>query len=318
MGCINHESARKQYPGSLGNAMPNANVSPDIVNYPQPANFNWPTAGGIAQVSWMTNLLPYIEQDALFRNIDMTRDVSNDARSVNSNGFVAQQRISLYRCPSDTTPTIIGERRRGPKPPPAAIPPSYGGEQYAVTSYKGVAGSNWAWGNFATTADPNFVSDPSLRNNGNAIGNGNGVLFGGYLGTVPSNMQTSNLPGVPCNTLVASIKDGLSNTFMVGESVGAFTTSNWWYSFYGSVGTVAIPLNAPPVCAAAAGVPIRKGYELCRDDWYNNYGFTSDHSVGANFAAADGSVRFVANTIDLGVYRALGGISDGLTAAMPD
>jgi hypothetical protein len=131
------------------------------------------------------------------------------------------------------------------------------GQQYAVTSYKGVAGSNWAWGNFQTVGDTYFGSDPYFKNNGNGIGNGNGILFAGYLGRAPAPL--TNQIGVACNTQVAAIKDGLSNTFMIGESVGSFTDHNWWFWFNGSVATVAIPLNNPPVCSAAAGVTLRKG-----------------------------------------------------------
>ena len=313
MACINHESARKQLPGSVGNFTPFR----DIITDPQP---NTPWSPG--QVSWMTNILPYIEQDSLFRNVDMTRDVSNDPRNlsgptlptVNSNPWIAQQRVSLYRCPSDTTPTVLPSRAQR----------SSSGQQYAVTSYKGVAGSNWAWGAHSTlnSNDPNnltfFNSDPYFKNNGNGIGNGNGIFFAGYVGPGPSPVSTNNNLGVPCNTLIAAVKDGLSNTLMVGESVGSFTDHNWWFWFNGSVATVAIPLNANPVCTQDTNIPLRKRYETCFQDWQNNYGFTSDHSVGANFAGADGSVRFISNTVDTNVYRALGGMAEGFTAAMPD
>jgi prepilin-type N-terminal cleavage/methylation domain-containing protein len=302
MACINHESARKQLPGSVGR---------DIITDPQP---NAPWSPG--HVSWMTNVLPYIEQDSLFRNIDMTRDVSNDPRNVggptlptvNSNPWIAQQRISLYRCPSDTTPTVLPMRAQR----------SSGGQQYAVTSYKGVAGSNWAWGNFFTTNDSNFASDPYFKNNGNGIGNGNGIFFAGCVGPGPAGLPANNNLGVPCNTLIAAVKDGLSNTLMIGESVGSFTDHNWWFWYNGSVATVAIPLNANPVCTQDTNIPLRKRYETCFQDWQNNYGFTSDHSVGANFAGADGSVRFISNTVDLNTYRALGGMAEGFTATMPD
>lgn len=310
LACINHESARKQLPGSVGNY--NANPLRDIVSDPQP-NIPWsPT-----QVSWMTNLLPYIEQDSLFRNIDMTRDVSNDLLrnsggptlpTVNSNPWIAQQRISLYRCPSDTTPTVLPFRAQR----------SLNGQQYAVTSYKGVSGSNWAWGTHSTALDSNFNSDPFFKNNGNGIGNGNGIFFAGYVGPSQLPQTGTNNYGVPCNTLIAAVKDGLSNTLMIGESVGSFTDHNWWFWFNGSVATVAIPLNATPVCTQDTNIPLRKRYETCFQDWQNNYGFTSDHSVGGNFAGADGSVRFISNTVDLQTYRALGGMAEGYTASMPD
>jgi prepilin-type N-terminal cleavage/methylation domain-containing protein len=308
MGCINHESARKQFPGSVGQA----NNVRDIMVDPQPAF----STTSVSQVSWMTNLLPYIEGDTLYRSFDARYDVTNDQRnsggyispSQGSNTWLARQSVSLYRCPSDTSPAVMDGRGQR----------SSSGQSYAVTSYKGVAGSNWAWGApaYRTVGDVFFGSDPYFKNNGNAFGNGNGILFAGYVGRAPAPL--SGQFGVPCNTQVAAIKDGLSNTFMVGESVAAWTTSNWWFWFNGSVATVAIPLNASPVCSSAAGLPIRKGLELCAADWENNYGFASDHAVGGNFAAADGSVRFVSNTIDLPIYRALGGMSEGYAAGMPD
>ncbi|MFN6399111.1 MAG: DUF1559 domain-containing protein [Planctomycetota bacterium] len=310
MGCINHESARKQFPTNVGGFTGARDIAPE--SQPSTPWVAQPGQPAVAQSSWMSNLLPYIEQDTLFRNINPLFDVVNDPENiggptvptVNSNPWIAQQRITLYRCPSDTTPNMMPLRSQRPT-----------NQQYAPTSYKGVAGSNWAWGNFNTTGDSFFGSDPYFKNNANGIGNGNGVFFAGYLGNAPG---LTNAFGVPCNTLVAQIKDGLSNTVMIGESVGAYTDHNWWFWFNGSVATVAIPLNASPSCAQAAGVPLRKGLENCFQDWANNYGFTSDHSVGANFAAADGSVRFISNTVDLTVYRAIGGISEGYVASMPE
>lgn len=318
LAATNFEAARKQLPGSYGQFIQSAG---DIMIDPQP------TPSPVNQVSWMTNILPYIEQDALYRSIVSTADVTNDPRnisglanpSINTNPWVAQQKITLFRCPSDTTPNLLGNRAQR----------SSNSQQYAVTSYKGVAGANWAWGNSPTVPVPGnpgavdslLGSDPFLANNGNAFGQGNGIFYAGYAGFAPPSAvsPTANTrAGQACNTLIASVKDGLSNTLMVGESVGSFTTHNWWYWFNGSVGTVSIPLNQPPVCTAGVGLPIRKGWEACADDWGNNYGFVSEHSGGGNFAAADGSVRFIANDISRDVYRGLGAISDGTNAAMPE
>jgi prepilin-type N-terminal cleavage/methylation domain-containing protein/prepilin-type processing-associated H-X9-DG protein len=313
LAATNFESARKQLPGSYGQFVQSVG---DIMTDPQP------TPSQVTQVSWMTNILPYIEMDNIYRAVVSTFDVTNDTRNlnglvtptINTNPWIAQQRISLFRCPSDTTPALLANRAQR----------SSNSQQYAVTSYKGVSGANWAWGAFPTVpiaGSPGAMnsllgSDPFLANNGNAFGNGNGIFYAGYLGFAPS--PANSRAGQACNTLIASIKDGMSNTLMVGESVGSFSTHNWWFWFNGSVGTVSIPLNQPPVCAGATGLPIRKGWEACADDWQNNYGFVSEHSGGGNFAAADGSVRFVANDITRDVYRALGAISDGTNAAMPE
>jgi prepilin-type N-terminal cleavage/methylation domain-containing protein len=312
LACTSFEGARKQLPGSFGSVSATA----DIMTDPLPAQ------SGVAQMSWMTNILPYIEQGTLHQNLMQGFDVSNDTRNVggpvaptvNTTPWIAQQKISLFRCPSDTTPNVLPNRAQR----------SSSGQQYAVTSYKGVAGSNWAWGAHCTSGIENYASDPFFKNNGNGLGNGNGIFFAGYQGVAPNPTGTllpnavANYSGTPCNTLIASIKDGLSNTLMVGESVGAYTQHNWWFWFNGSVATVAIPLNAPPMCDIDASKSVRKRLENCSADWQNNYGFTSDHGVGANFASADGSVRFISNDIDRAVYMALGGISDGLIANVPE
>jgi prepilin-type processing-associated H-X9-DG protein len=251
----------------------------------------------------------------------LTCEVANDPRNTagslltptpNTNPWVAQQRIPLFRCPSDTTATVLP--LRGDR----AVD-----QQYATTSYKGVSGSNWVWGLFQTSGTP-FFSDPFLRNNGNAFGNGNGIFFAGYQGVSPMRNSTPpgssafNQGGVSCNTLVAAVKDGLSNTMMIGESVGLYNRDNWWFWHKGCVATTAIPLNAPAQCPEKANQTPRKALELCYYDWHHNLGFTSDHSTGGNFAFADGSVRFISNEVDLTSYRAMGSMQDGQVVTVPD
>lgn len=312
MGAINFESARKQMPGNYGDFVPSVG---DILDEP-------PTAG-ISQLSWMTSILPYVEQDNLYRSVVISVDLMNDTRNVggtvaptiNTNPWVAQQRIPLFRCPSDTTATPLADR--GDRFTNA--------QQYATTSYKGVSGSNWAWGVYATVPTDIFHLDPFLLNqsNGNAFGNGNGILFAGYKGFDPMRRSTPpsaafTVPGRPCNTLLAAVKDGTSNTVLIGESVGNNTRDNWWFWFKGCVATTAIPLNAPAQCPLGVGQNPRKALELCNADWPNNFGFSSDHSTGGNFALADGSVRYLSNEIDLRTYRAMGAMQDGQVITIPD
>ena len=59
-------------------------------------------------------------------------------------------------------------------------------------------------------------------------------------------------------------------------------------------------LNAPDPASGKRGLdPLYVG------------GFRSRHVGGANFAFGDGSVRFIRETIDAGVYRLLGHRADG-------
>jgi prepilin-type processing-associated H-X9-DG protein len=49
----------------------------------------------------------------------------------------------------------------------------------------------------------------------------------------------------------------------------------------------------------------------------NNFGLNSKHTGGVQIAFADGSVHFVADSIDFGVYRAMATLAGGEIAQLP-
>lgn len=240
-------------------------------------------------VSWLATILPYIDQQSLYDNIDFNYGIRNDPRSPNpdstpiaspSNGWVAQQVISTFRCPTDTSePTMTGRA-------------NYGG-RWAVNSYKSVAGGNWQWGAFQNRPPNPSSGDRFLHNSGHGLDRGNGIIFRGS--------------GFPYSNNLAHVTDGPSNTFAVGEAVANYCTHTWWYWFNGVTATTSIPLNAPPVCGSVnANLTDHENLIACAGDWGNNYSFKSQHEGGGQFAMADGAVRFISETIDLNLYRALG------------
>jgi prepilin-type N-terminal cleavage/methylation domain-containing protein/prepilin-type processing-associated H-X9-DG protein len=233
---------------------------------------------GAPRWSWLARLLPYVEQDNLARQANIDQGAANTTGARATEATV----LNVLTCPSDTT-----------RPRTRTNSADLGGITVAVTSYKGVSGSNWGQDFFGVTNDVNF-STPyrNLGANGsfNGLEKGDGIFWRADIRNGPMTM--------------ASVTDGLSNTFMVGEDVPEFIAWNAWAYPNGAIGTCAIPPNTgitvPPLGAAT-------GY----GDWPRRYSFRSRHPGGLQFAMGDGSVRYVRDTIPLNVYRATATISGG-------
>jgi len=112
-------------------------------------------------------------------------------------------------------------------------------------------------------------------------------------------------------TKIADITDGTSNTILVGEMLpDRAADSNFWHGNGATAGTtVPINWNSNTFPADAPN---------CLFQWQNSTaptgcrysaaakGFVSVHPGGANFALADGSVKFLKQTISLPTYCAIG------------
>ena len=142
---------------------------------------------------------------------------------------------------------------------------------------------------------------------------------------------------------MADVTDGTSNTFLFGETSrfknepqpSEFNFGNFTGAFGGPPWTAASPQwtgdvrptsgafvvpkpNAPPDTTGAL-ISACFGPAVLPPDWLNQanppngpcyllgqWGFRSNHPGGINFAMADGSVKFIKDTINPVVYRALG------------
>lgn len=193
--------------------------------------------------------------------------------STQANRFPAEFPLTVLQCPSDVHPGRLGHR--------ADVPVDW---ELGVTNYKTCCGSNWDSGTFVHSE-----STGRFPNSNDGLNEGNGL------------MCSATLKG-PVMTRMRDVTDGTSNTFAVGETVAGWTKWAWWYSHNAATGTCAIPLNYK--------VPgVRPEDNLV--DWPHNFGFMSRHNGGGVFGLVDGSARFVSDSVDLGVYRAVSTIQGG-------
>jgi prepilin-type N-terminal cleavage/methylation domain-containing protein/prepilin-type processing-associated H-X9-DG protein len=160
---------------------------------------------------------------------------------------------------------------------------------------------------------PGYTGSPD--NGGDAAANGSGP------GDNPANVRgLFNRSGAKFSLLVP---DGLSNTLMIGESLPqlncngvsghplAGSYSGWWTADGAhSVISTIIPINYQVVADDAGALcPLSPGTTSA--NWAVADGFKSNHSGGANFVFADGSVHFLSQSIDMWTYQRLGCRNDG-------
>ena len=225
------------------------------------------TEGQHASWGWGAMILPYVDQAPLYNLINVT-GTSAAHQSVANPTLLAQMRnpLEAFRCPSDTGPGTNDFHR---------VP-------------NGGTGANTDCSNNNTICQDLATSNYIGVNNSNNLKrwNPNGIF-------VWANPSGSN-DNTKLRRAIEDIRDGTSNTLMVGERaylLGTFTA--------GAGVVVGVNGNSDAnnrqglVYTAGAGrFPLNCTSTDCRR------GFSSLHEGGAHFLLADGSARFVSENID--------------------
>jgi len=251
----------------------------DTYNRLPPSGNNWADDTG----SWLVQTLPQMEQQPLYTqfNPSTTAPGPDTGRNISSSAGAARQaRLPYLRCPSDGfNPDLVTSNYVGSLGPQCATGPCGfdPNQQYCN-------GTSFGWG-YATSPDHGNDTNPAnIRGLFNRLG---------------------------AKITLSSIQDGTSNTIAVGESLPEthdhLQQNTWWnYNHGASHCTTIIPINYKFTR------PLNTSSTNRQDNWNISWGFKSNHSGGANFVFADGSVRFVQQSIDHGTYQRLGCRNDGL------
>jgi prepilin-type N-terminal cleavage/methylation domain-containing protein/prepilin-type processing-associated H-X9-DG protein len=282
------------------------------------------TAGGY----WSAFILPYVEQSAGFAAATFSEGSGNaqwaepwpglsnaslGSTDPSSRNIALEETVfSLFRCPSANIPDHILDVS------------GYEGGGWVVqkrvpSTYLGCA-SGTATNDFRPSPAEGGVGGPSSSPYGKPLWKENGIF-------ISRETRPTVADGGMAHIRVSDVIDGSSNTIALGEAVpylddpdfqmlhpppenyghggrkdhwafGGDDCDNYegcdWSEAMGSTG---VPINI------GGGAPLDRSDPLY-DAW--EVGFGSRHSGGANFCFADGSVRFISDSIKQTTFRALG------------
>jgi prepilin-type N-terminal cleavage/methylation domain-containing protein/prepilin-type processing-associated H-X9-DG protein len=236
---------------------------------------------GAPHWSWIARLLPHVELDNVHRQGGLPNGRMDASPTTLA---VVAMPLKILQCPADMSARTRNDAA------------DLGTATAAVTSYKGVSGANWGRDYFPVEREVSTrYRNPGTNGSFNGLEQGDGIFW-------RADIRYGNLR-------LSAILDGSSNTFMIGEDCPEFIRWNAWAYSNGSCGTCAIPPNTgitiPPLGTAASQIT----------DWPHRYSFRSRHPGGLQFALADGSVRFVAETMPLLTYRQMATINGGEVAS---
>lgn len=244
----------------------------------------FPHGFGVNQEFWSALILPQLEQTGLHQSLNWTNSaLVNSAYATDWTNYDSPNRtacetvISVFRCPSMAQDEHLDYNTIARRVP---------------VSYRGVAG--------ARVSSDDASTRPS-----------------GYNSTGFTALEQTNLDGILYGASrigFRDILDGSTNTILIGES---YTDCDYvkdgqamdYFAFFGPQMATWVPGKQTGTehseGLGSAVVPINSRKNPAVHGALVEMSFGSYHTGGAMFSIADGSVRFMTESLDIAVYQAL-------------
>jgi len=253
---------------------------------------NGASSSGDYYLNCFIQILPYIEQQALFARYDDTL-LNIDIK----NASVVQSFVATYQCPSELLPKrILVPETSAPAGGGPNLTSTTQNFQFMTGSYKGMSGvsndNNNTWAGYPSEVLTNLALNAGSR----------GMLHTDWFG------------GPATAERFANITDGTSNTLFYGERTTKThhpsTAGRSRGTFWGDGFNLYCLSAAEPISAT-----LLNDYDLCTSRVSNEnqckYGWGSFHPNIIMFVYGDGSVRPVPMNIDMKIFTYLATIGNG-------
>jgi prepilin-type N-terminal cleavage/methylation domain-containing protein/prepilin-type processing-associated H-X9-DG protein len=242
------------------------------------------TADSSGGGNWAIAILPFLEQENLFKNYH-----TKFANESPENRAVRETLVPAFVCPADLQPDEIAV--------PASGPANAQQASYAPGSYRAVCGASTDGMNFPAWElfyDYRYDKGPrKLRGPIHMVG-----VWGYHVETFDG------------------IKDGLTNTLMIGESTTSTNRAyrTFWANSFAHFTMSGVTTQSRTLlgdydqCVKLGGAG---GAFACK------FGWGSMHPGGLHFLLCDGSVRFVNTNVDMTLLQNMATIAGGESAVAP-
>jgi prepilin-type N-terminal cleavage/methylation domain-containing protein/prepilin-type processing-associated H-X9-DG protein len=274
-------------------------------------------------LNWRAMILPQIESGTAYNSINFSINANTGGASAAAMYTAYTVTFTSFLCPSDGT-------NLGGKLPNGSFGAGNPNGQFGNNVLDPTTGQITTWvpvSNYAGSFGDNYAGGPL---NGGlpwetypapAAGRAK-IGWDGYWGTnfgqpggftagtgVMRGFFDYRLFSPPAT--IASVTDGTSNTVIYGEVIPSRAAdSNFWFQNGGLAGHT-VPVNWNSNTYPAAGANCNNNWQAASAPLGCRFGaaakgFASFHAGGSNFSFADGSVRFLKQSISMPVYCALG------------